>query len=102
MPAVSSPARAGPLGTRPRRPGGDGPLEGLTVHKDVEPLVEERDEAAHLCGVVQRLLVRPGDIGNNAIASGGRPIGRLSLVGTVGAGAAGGEFRADVVTWQVV
>jgi hypothetical protein len=30
----------------------------FVVHDDVQPLVEERDEAADLRGVVQRLLVR--------------------------------------------
>jgi len=69
----------GPLGARPGRPGGDGLLEVFTVHDDVEPLVEECDEAADLRSVVLRLLVGPGDVGDGAVAGCGRPVDRLPL-----------------------
>jgi len=74
----------------------------FTVHDDVEPLVEECDEATDQRGVVPRLLVCPGDVGDDAVAGRGRPVGRLSLVGAVGAGAAGGELGANVAGRQVV
>jgi hypothetical protein len=43
------------------------PLEAFIVRNDVEPLVEEGDEAADLCGAEQWLLARPGDVGNDAV-----------------------------------
>jgi hypothetical protein len=43
----------------------------FTVHDHVDPLVEESREAADLRRVVQRLLVGPGDVGDDPVADGG-------------------------------
>jgi hypothetical protein len=72
----------------------------LTVHDYVDPLVEERGEAADLGRVMQRLLVGPGDVGDDPAADGDRPVRRLPLIGAVGPGVAGTQFGAEVLAGQ--
>ena len=44
------------------------PFWAFAVYGDVDPFVEEGDEAADLRSVVQRLPVCPGEVGHNAVA----------------------------------
>ena len=73
---------------------GAGPRPPLAVEHDVDALVVEGDEAGHRRGVLQRILVAPGQVRVHAPDQLDRPVRRLSLVRAVGLPGARGAGRA--------
>ena len=80
-----------------------GALELLAIDVDVDPLVEEADQAAYLGVIGQRDGIASGDVLADLVARVGRPVVRLSLVGAQTPGLARGQqVHPDVLGQQII
>ncbi len=64
----------------------------FAVDREVQPLLVEADERPDRHGVVEGVLVAPGDVGEHAVADGGGVVRGRPLVGALGAVIAGAQL----------